>query len=182
MTRHTRSIGIALMCVLALWLSSSHAEKTTVTLTSYAVITPEGHSEPARVLFKVSLPDSLRGTRIDFAELSFDFSSLSGPYKEIEVYPLTRSWESQSVSWASPWQNAGGDFDDSDLVLVAITGEQSFKGHADVTDIISSWINGHRTNYGMILVCSKEFPGNFQLELSNQQKPVKLEVKYSERD
>jgi hypothetical protein len=174
-------IGLALTCVLALWVSSSYAEKTSVTLTDYAVIAPEGHSEQARVLFQVDLPD-LRGKEVDFAQLSFGIASLPGPYLEIEVYPLTTSWDSRSVSWTSPWQNVGGDFDDEDVTLVAITRGESLKGHADVTDIVRSWTKGTRTNRGIVLISSREFPGDFQLVLGNQRAPVELEVRYSERD
>lgn len=183
MTRYTTAICFGLVFLLAPWIvSPCHADTTTVGPSDYAVIEPEGDTEPARVLFKVSLPEVLTGKRVDFAELSFGISSLPGPYLEIEVYPLSRSWESNSVTWTSPWQNAGGDFDDSDLNLVAITRGESPRGHADATEIVSSWVNGERTNHGIILVCSKEFPGNFRLELGSQQSPVKLEVKYSERD
>jgi hypothetical protein len=183
MTRHTTAICFGLVLLFAPWIvSPCHADTTTVILNDYAVIVPEGQTEPARVLFGVNLPNAVSGKRIDFAELSFGISSLPGPYLEIEVYPLSRSWTSNSVTWASPWQNAGGDFDDSDLNLVAITGGESPRGHADVTEIVSSWVNGERSNHGIILVCSKEFPGNFRLVLGNQQSPVKLEVRYSERD
>lgn len=182
MKRNWYFISLALICVLALWFSSVYAEETTVTLTDYAVIEPDGQSEPARVLSKVTLPGGLSGKQIDFAQLSFTITSLPGPYLEIEVYPLTTSWESRSVSWTSPWQNAGGDFDYGDVALVAITGGESLRGHADITDIVRSWIEGRRTNDGIILVCSEEFPGDFQLELGNQQAPVDVEIKYSDTE
>jgi hypothetical protein len=182
-TKHKSAICIALIALVGLWLFSSYAEKTAITLSDFAVIVPEGQSVPRRVLFRVSLPDGLDGKQIDFAELSFDIASLPGPYLEIEVYPLACSWEAQSVTWSSPWQNPGGDYDETDVVLVAIAVEGSVvKGHADVSDIVRSWVDGDRTNHGIILVCSKEFPGDFQLELGNQRAPVELEVKYSERD
>ena len=154
-------ITLVIACV-ALWAGTSWSRSLEVDASQVAVIKPLAESGEARLLVQFTLPDILAGYSIDFACISFgvDCAGVEGRVS-FQAFPLTRSWDPRTVGWTSPWEKAGGDWNDR-LSAYEISEAGSDKTlYLDVTDFASGWLKEPSKNFGVIVKVSGPFLGNF---------------------
>jgi hypothetical protein len=99
-------------------------------------------------VFKFELPDIPQGSRIDFAGLVLHVQrdSLRNDYLFLKLVPITSDWtltslqggQVLSVDEKSP-SNAVADIYRSDQIDL------------DITDLVSAWVKGEKTNRGFLL-------------------------------
>jgi len=115
-----------------------------------------------RVLVHHSIPEQVQQSRIDFAFLSIPGVRLSGNAGRVTVnlLRLTTPWSADRVSWTSPWQRAGGDFDTTEATCFALASDDAYNLAFDVTDWAKQWQAG-AINCGMILTRPRDEGGGF---------------------
>ena len=66
----------------------------------------------------------------------------------MQVYRLTSDWAEENVTWNSPWDNPGGDYDPA----IVVNGDCTATGlrTIDITEFVQAWADG-TANYGILL-------------------------------
>lgn len=96
------------------------------------------------------------------------------------IYRLATSWDETSVTWNTPWNNPGGDFNNSTAYASYLPNQRNCMITIDLTDLVQEWINGI-PNHGMMLLSTGP---NHILRYSSKEEIVveqqpKLHVVYS---
>jgi len=159
-----------------------------IPVSQYKLITGIYNGNPvARWLIKVDLsvlPDNIR---IDGAEMRVSGIELTGLDEgfTVELHPLTRDWDPNTVSWTYPWENPGGDYRGDIVSVISIPKDFSGTIGMDLTEIVGAWKN-EITNYGLLLKSPDFEGGGFNAEemgiLLNGIPTLNLKVYYSMRD
>jgi len=161
--KKTYIIPLALILLL-LWAESSWSRTLEVDATQMALIKPSTESSEARLLVQVILPEVLADYPIDFACISFGVNSAGeGGRVSFHAFPLNRAWDASTVTWTSPWEKDGGDWNNG-LSAYEITEAGSGKTVClDVTDFANGWRKEPSKNFGIIVKVSGPFLGTFSL-------------------
>jgi len=114
-------------------------------------------SGEARLLLDTSFLDTLECTGILDARIQLVASGLSRGVS-LEVHPVTHLWDSQTVTWASPWDSAGGDFPVDRFERIRISSRIRSLGQASfaVTDLLTTVLEDPLAYDGLILVPNAE--------------------------
>ena len=133
-----------------------------------------GRSSSTReVLYKFDVSSIPSGTTINSAYLntylttSADLSSTSSNPFPSTIYPLKRDWVESSVTWSkfnssTSWSTAGALGSGSDFVAITSVPSFNYTGtssttpagtliRSDISGIVSGWVNGTYSNYGLII-------------------------------
>jgi hypothetical protein len=111
-------------------------------------------NEGQRILVKFNLPYDIYGKNIHKAWITFtyDFTAPGhGNPLEFETYPLTASWNPETVTWNS-WTNPGGDMDSTYFSSFAFEPGSSQTYYIDVTTHVQAMAEEELTNHGFILI------------------------------
>jgi hypothetical protein len=123
-----------------------------------AVIAPLDHSESPRLIVRFDVSEIDEDRRIDFAQLLFkghlDCENLATEVARIEAFPVLTEWQPGSVSWDTPWESDGGDFDTSRRKSNWIAVGDSAAMWLDVTEILRGWRDEIIPNEGIIVKTS----------------------------
>jgi uncharacterized repeat protein (TIGR01451 family) len=119
--------------------------------------------EERRALVRFNVT-SLNAQTVSGADLRFYVSNTGSANTRIDVYPLTRAWDSTGTNWtkataATNWTKAGGDYDAGNLLgsFVPTTNNQYYTvSGAAVNALVQSWIDNSAANFGVILIMSGE--------------------------
>lgn len=170
------AIFLALVCLL-LWAGSSWSRSLEIDATQVALIKPASESSEARLLVQFTLPEILAGYPIGFACVSFGVNSTGDEGRvSFQAFPLGRAWDARTVNWTSPWERAGGDWNDR-LSAYDIGETGSGKTvYLDVTDFANGWRKEPSENFGIIVKVSGPFLGIFSLD--EAQGPARLRILY----
>jgi hypothetical protein len=177
--KRTCTILLLLIC-LGVWVGSSWSRSLELDATQVAVIGPSEKSEDVRLLLSFELPDTLQGKSIDFACVSFvaDCAGVEGGVS-FQGFALTKAWDASTVSWESPWDRAGGDWDRR-LSAYGISEVGSAKTvELDVTDFAKGWLKEPSKNFGIIVKVSGPFLGTFATDEARE--VPKLRVLYRDK-
>ncbi|MEZ4959932.1 MAG: DNRLRE domain-containing protein, partial [Saprospiraceae bacterium] len=109
----------------------------------------------------------LAGQTVSSAILKVEVRSSYNVPVPIEVHRLTKDWTESTVSWASPWTSAGGDYsstiEGSTSFTSAISlGEPTQTMSIDISSLVNGWVTGTYPNYGLVLLD----PGNLARSLN----------------
>ena len=169
-------IALVLVCLL-LCVGSSWSRSLKVDATQVALIKPSAESSETRLLLQFTLPEVLSSYPIDFACVSFGVNSAGNEGRvSFQAFPLTRSWDARTVSWTSPWEKDGGDWNGR-LSAYEIGEAGSGKTvYLDVTDFANGWRKEPSKNFGIIVKVSGPFLGTFSLD--EAQGSAKLRILY----
>ena len=169
-------IPLVLIC-LGVWAGNCWSRSLELDAAQVAVIKPSEESEDVRLLVSFALPDSLEGKSIDLACVSFvaDCAGVEGGVS-FQGFAVTKAWDASAVSWESPWDRAGGDWDKG-LSAYWISEAGSDKTvYLDVTDFARGWLKEPSKNFGIIVKISGPFFGTFSTD--GVQEVPKLRVLY----
>ncbi len=132
-----------------------------------------------------------QGATVNSAKLRFNKHGNYSGYAIASTYTahtLTTDWAETSVSWDSPWSNAGGDFSQTAIDSYDYNG--SFNGWIEftLTEIVQSMINGTSDNFGFIIADLNGDDGSsasldqesyiYSKEASDQSTRIQLVVDY----
>jgi hypothetical protein len=168
-------ITLVIACV-ALWAGTSWSRSLEVGESQVAVIKPSAESSEARLLVQFTLPEILAGYSIGFACISFGADCAGDEGRvSFQVFPVSRAWDARTVSWANPWDKAGGDWN-ARLSAYGISEAGSGKTvELDVTDFANGWLKEPSKNFGVLVKVSGPFFGTFSL---NGVQAPKLRILY----
>jgi hypothetical protein len=110
--------------------------------------------EGQRILVKFDLPGAIYGKAVHEAYITFTFNFSESGYDtplEFNVFPLTASWNPETVTWNS-WTNPGGDMDSTKINSFAFEPGSSQNFYIDVTEQIQAMAEEELTNHGFILI------------------------------
>jgi hypothetical protein len=62
-----------------------------------------------RALLTFDVTDAIMDSEIEYAKLVLPYALVS-PNVDLEIHSISTSWTIGSVSWNSPWHDAGGDY------------------------------------------------------------------------
>jgi hypothetical protein len=144
---------VAVFILLVLVNTSLLADTLTVRLEAIAPISGRVRgAERSRILFAFPLPERVRQSRIDFAQLQFPPVQIrdTSYHFTIEGYLLTTAWETRSVTWTRPWRNPGGDFDSARICRFTTAVTDSHPVILDITQAVKRWQESGN-NLGLIL-------------------------------
>jgi len=173
--KRTYVIPVVLVC-LGLWMGTCSSRSLEVEASQVAVIKPSAESSETHLLVQFTLPDILAGYSMDFACVSF-VADCAGDEGRVsfQAFPLSRAWDPRTVTWASPWEKAGGDWS-SRVSAYEISDAGSGKTvNLDVTDFANGWLREPSKNFGVLVKVSGPFFGTFLL---NEVQVPKLRVLY----
>lgn len=107
---------------------------------------PGGRSFEA---FKFTLPNIPQGSRIDYAGLMFHVQrdSVRNKYLPLSLLPIASDWTANSVQ--------GGQLPSVDSTFPAFAvafADSGDKVEMNITDLVSAWLKGAKTNRGFMLV------------------------------
>ncbi|MEZ5063232.1 MAG: hypothetical protein R3B81_00770 [bacterium] len=139
-----RAISLVLAVLAA--ATSVHAETQVFPCTEQAVIT--SGAGLGRLLFRFDGTTVLRDELVTAAWLDVSCSNASGDALTVRMAPLDRAWSVGSVTWTSPWHDAGGD-----LARAFVTTEDvaSSSVRLNVTEWVRSHLAGEVADYGLML-------------------------------
>jgi len=130
-----------------------------------------------RSLVKFNLKNLLSGAKISSARVTLSSHSNTGGFEKqanVSVYPITKSWSSNSVSWSNQ--------PTTDTVIsnqnVSTDGDYTFY----TTNLVKDWYSGKKANYGIMLKNTDETADRKMFRSSDystdQSKKPKLTVAY----
>jgi hypothetical protein len=169
-------IPLLLVC-LGVWVGNCWGRSLEVDAKQAAEIKPSEGSEDVRLVVRFEVPDTLEGKSIDFACVSFgaDCSGVEGGVS-FQGFPLSKAWDGKTVSWESPWDRAGGDWDNG-VSACGISEAGSGKTvELDVTEFANRWLKEPSKNFGILVKVSGPFFGTFSTDRS--QGVPKLRILY----
>ena len=173
--KRTSVATLILICV-SVSAGSCWSRSLEVDASQVAVIKPSAESSDARLLVQFTLPDILAAYSIDFACISFGADCAGDEGRvSFQVFPVSRAWDPRTVSWANPWDKAGGDWN---ARLSAYEISEAGSGRTvelDVTDFANGWLKEPSKNFGLLAKVSGPFFGTFSL---NEAQAPKLRVLY----
>jgi len=148
-----RLICLTILILLAFCVTANSAYWESA-VTKVGFISPNPSSDFGRILFQFDLPSQLNGALIDYAELIFTATPDTGNSYIclLGAYPITKSWDSTSLSWSFGWTNSGGDYTDSIYSTCLIRTSSDKVTRIDVTDIVQMWVDRTLANHGFIVM------------------------------
>lgn len=145
--------GLMAISILA-GLSLPHgasAGEATFSLDAPVVIANEAGQ--FRMLVKSQDLASIQGLLVTSAHLEFTLPGVALPAPlEVEVYPLSRSWDATNATWQQPWTEPGGDVDPEFFSVSTLAAARPATVlRLDVTPMVRAMAKGDKSNYGFVL-------------------------------
>jgi hypothetical protein len=142
---------ILFLLVLCAGANSAYWESS---VAQVGTLSPSQGSDYGRLLFKFDLPEQLNGAIIDYAELRFTATpdTASGYICLMGAFPMTKSWQTGTLSWSEGWTEAGGDYTDTIYSTGVIRTSTDRLSRMDITDIVQMWVDSTLVNHGVILM------------------------------
>ncbi|MEZ5064760.1 MAG: hypothetical protein R3B81_08475 [bacterium] len=152
----SRAILLAALGLVSLPAAPVRAEREVFPCTEQALIT--NGAGLGRFLFRFDGTTALRDELVTAAWLDVACGWVSEDVLSVRVAPLDRAWSSASVTWTSPWHDAGGD-----LARAFITAEdvRSATVRLNVTEWVRSHFAGDVEDYGLLLTVDDGARGGF---------------------
>lgn len=138
-------------------IASVYAGDANLSPSASALISPGENpaaNEGQRILVKFNLPNDIYGKAIHRACIRFTYNFAEpghGRPLELNVFPLTVSWNPETVTWNS-WTNPGGDMDSTYISSFAFEPGSSQNYYIDLTNQIQAIAERELTNHGFILI------------------------------
>jgi len=141
-----------LLCGLFLSVSSLGAATLEIPIAEVTKLSPPDTLQAGRFLLRFPLPGELDGATIDFAQLEITLGIEQAENRPVtlECCALVTDWDVETVSWAEPWSNPGGDLSDSNKTVFTFYSGGKVFCRADITYLLQAWANGE-ANCGLIL-------------------------------
>lgn len=105
---------------------------------------------------KFDLSDIPASAAIEDAELAlylYDHHDYFSHAADHVAYRITKGWQESDASWTSPWDSAGGDYDNTPL------GKYAWNGNSDriwftfsVTSAVADYVKNPDVNYGFLII------------------------------
>lgn len=126
------------------------ARQDFLSLTELAVITG-GDPEISRIVLKFDLSEIVQDNNLDYAEIQFPpFLVTGGEAMTVQGFRLVTDWDEETVTWYSPWDTPGGDYDTTDHVAFTCGPRDTLGLHLDITDVVHPLFAGN-PNHGFLL-------------------------------
>lgn len=135
-----------------------------------------------RSVIKFDISDIPAGATITEAKLQlYCFNIYNVSSMDVTGYKLLIGWDESTSTWASPWTNPGGDFDEAvtDTINVGTLGVNVFTVS---TALVQSWLDNPSGNYGILFKSPSEDTGEIMFNSSEDANPAErpvLKVKYT---
>jgi len=147
-----KNLTISLLALLLVGAPTVRAEFLEIEATQIATIQPADKSAEPRILVEWILPKELEGKIVDGAAVSMTVPHQGDEPFEVDVHPMTKSWDATTAKWSDGWEKAGGDFNE-ELPSPGIVSERNGgKFSADVYLTVKGQIEGSVANFGFILI------------------------------
>jgi hypothetical protein len=163
-----KAIFISLAIVL---LSlSAIADEITIDINRIALLTPpqrDSETESNRIALHFSVPDSLSGKHIVYAEIiaDLDFSNVDNDKNtsiELQAYTIGSSWTAEEADWNSLADN----IDTLNYYTYTFNISNESKVFMDVTGFIKGISHEDRDNFGLMLIPHKLDQWAYQIDRS----------------
>lgn len=147
-------VMICALAILAITAIPCRAEKVTVLLGSGSVVKDTRNQNVERGFIPVTLPSVLDSVFLDAAELVLTISAVYDTTEPllIAALPATESPQLRSTTWSESWTAMTGGFTTKSgglaSMLKTTSGEEI---RIDVTAMVRDWLDGKRSNYGVVL-------------------------------
>lgn len=69
---------------------------------------------------------------------------------EKQVHEITKNWGVSSVTWLTPWNKAGGDFDE-EIIASNTNDQKQVWEDFNVTELVEYFIDNPDSNYGFLV-------------------------------
>jgi hypothetical protein len=173
-------VGLVMLCLPAL----ASAEKATLTAESVVLI-EDPSDETFRALLKFTGFSRLEGKEIYSAKLILPHISVESPVRLV-AHPVITAWDSSTVSWTSPWEDDGGDYDsDVRSVYDVYPGRDSGRQiWLNVTEYVRSIADGE-SDYGLMMFPPTSVDGGFAPSIDvlfETPTQIRIGVVYAESD
>ena len=141
---------LALLLSLCIVATAGFGKHTYEPLSELAIIRG-GDPEIARILVRFDLSGIVEENDLEYAEIQFPpFLVGGGGDLTVEGLRLVRDWDEETVTWESPWERPGGDYDTTRSVAFRCGPRDTLDLHLDITDVLHPLFEGE-PNYGFIL-------------------------------
>lgn len=163
-----------------LWASNFSAD-----ITAHAIISNPDTQEAPRALLMFNLPDDFAGKSITSAKLivPLSFSVADSDLANLAIWPIGTTWSPDNVSWASPWNQAGGDVADSSYILYPTNDPSSRLVEIDISGIATAWAQEWYPNKGLMLMLLQASRQTFQINQNENWDSgviARVEISYEE--
>ena len=147
-----KKLIIVVLALGSLSSGAARAEFLKIEAAQIATIEPADKSVAPRILVQWELPKDLSTKIIDGAVVTLTVPCEGGDAFEVDVHPLTKSWDAASVKWEDGWAQAGGDFQEESAAPALVSDRTGGRISADVYMTGKSQVEGTARNFGFILV------------------------------
>ncbi len=137
--------------------TSVMAEPLEISPSKLALILPDSldpdEGNGSRLLMKFELPEKLDFSRVGLAWIQFDISvpvERGNTTLLVHVFPITTDWIPEAVNWNNPWNDPGGDINNSLDHLYFLKAGAKRANRIDVTDIYRLYAKGELPNLGLL--------------------------------
>ncbi|MFH1521439.1 MAG: DNRLRE domain-containing protein [archaeon] len=120
-----------------------------------------------RALLKFNLSSIPSTDTIVDAVIQIYLESASGNANvTVKAYRLTSEWIEAEASWndritSTAWSSTGGDYDSSEIDTQIFSNSSGNYYNFTITEAVAGWTSESYNNYGIILVSSNTFAGNY---------------------
>jgi hypothetical protein len=140
--------------ILALAFPARALDSLIVNISEAAIVVNPADQNDVRILLKIDQINTLDTNRVVMvAQLRSPVNIVNAPNHSILVRanPVAVDWNANSVTWNSPWTNAGGDLLEDLSVLGRLSTGDNQRMKLDVTRIIKRMVSGNIVNHGLML-------------------------------
>jgi hypothetical protein len=139
--------------ILIVW---ANAEVIQIPVDNIILIRSDNNDYP-RVLMRPELPVPDSGMVVNSATLSLQTSLMTNDstFISLRFYPILTDWENDNVGWYNPWENPGGDFDETCYGEKTVTLLNGQNIEIDFTDLFQRWADSRLPYYGIIFMLSE---------------------------
>lgn len=142
-----------LSATAALLVAGVHAGTLSIAVdTVRFIVGPVRGMQVGRFVFRVSVPQEVERSRVDFVRLELPAIQLgdTGSIVTLESFQATTPWDARSVTWTYPWQRPGGDYGAVGLSRFTTAAGDSHPIVLDITGCVRDW-QERGFNFGVFL-------------------------------
>jgi hypothetical protein len=165
----TKKMRIALTAVVTILMMTSSGmclDSLVVNITDAGFMMDPGNHSDVRAVIGFDLPNTLDSTCwVTVAELRIAATvaqQIDFPLS-LRINPVTTAWSQGNVNWVNPWNEPGGDYDDSLTAFGHIRQSGDSDVRIEVTRLIQGFLNGNVANYGLLIRQTEDLMRTFSL-------------------
>jgi hypothetical protein len=90
------------------------------------------------------------------------------------IYRVTSGWSETTATWSSPWNSAGGDYDNQIAIATYYPNTADCMITLNITQLVARWVNGTYENYGLLLYSSGS---NYAFRYTSKEETTDLQLR-----